>query len=785
MNKNKCALFTGLSRAIVLVNMVLVNFNILSNLNFLWLKSFCLVLIGFSVLIFGLSLKDLSKTIVKLLNPFCVALSTFCCIFLSILPQVLSPFFVGLLIVFNLSSSYLLCVFTNYCALATDKYTTVFTSLFVILQALLHNKFVLSFNIGSSCLLFLTIFLLNKNSSYLSYKEGVDAVFDGKRKLGVTSVLLMKTPRFFIILTSLLALSFGLIIRSLNLIMCLGFLVSTLLFLLLIRKFSKVLIILVSGIICVLVSSLQLNLNYLQSTQFVYSFFFGLLICACLSYNSFANDTVKVLLDSYCPSIITGPSLALAIGFGTLGVWLTKLIIHNNQSYYFLISSLFILISSFVLIFVSSKFLAMESKVSEYLVSTPNVVVRQELINTTIRKPSVHRRPNIPIYLIGGLGIKALAYFKFGMRVKTKVRVKGPAVVIANHSCYNDQWYVGSICYPTRINYLSTYYWFTFKKARPWLRLMGAIPKAQFATDLSAMKKIKYIVSDKKGVTYIAPEGTVYATGKNGPISPSIVKILKFLKANVYAVKIDGAQLGKAKWQKHQQNNKVDVSLFKLFDKDEVENLDKDYMYEKIVNTLAFDDFAYQKEHNIVVKGNTKAEGLDDLLYLCPHCHKEFTLKTKGNKIYCTNCGLEATINDHYGFDFNQEQYFENYSKWYDYQYQDLKDQMLSNPDFCLKANVIYKTDIVDTDGYVEVGRGVLSLSLKEGWVYKGMLNGKEVVQTDSLQSVALAVIGMGSHIELPMRDGHNRCFVFSDDGRISQKFHIASRVISENQIYG
>ena len=45
--------------------------------------------------------------------------------------------------------------------------------------------------------------------------------------------------------------------------------------------------------------------------------------------------------------------------------------------------------------------------------------------------------------------------------------------------------------------------------------------------------------------------------------------------------------------------------------------------------------FEYSKENNIRYKYKHKALGLENILYYCPHCHKEHTMFTKGNKIMC------------------------------------------------------------------------------------------------------------------------------------------------------
>jgi hypothetical protein len=64
---------------------------------------------------------------------------------------------------------------------------------------------------------------------------------------------------------------------------------------------------------------------------------------------------------------------------------------------------------------------------------------------------------------------------------------------------------------------------------------------------------------------------------------------------------------------------------------------------------LYHDDYQWNKvkRASFDAKGNT-AQRLHTLLFLCPKCGTELTMKGEGNRIFCTNCGNGATLNDTY-----------------------------------------------------------------------------------------------------------------------------------------
>ena len=257
-----------------------------------------------------------------------------------------------------------------------------------------------------------------------------------------------------------------------------------------------------------------------------------------------------------------------------------------------------------------------------------------------------------------------------------------------------------------------------------------------------------------------------------------VQKLIKFLKVPVSTSKIQGAGLGNAKWSKFKHKGKVVVENKLLFTTDDAINLKPDEIMQRLTTELTYNEFDFQKDQNVLVKGNTKAEGFETMFYTCPCCNKEFTLKSSGNTIECTNCGTTATILDDFTFKWNTEkQYFENYSQWYDWQYQNMLD-LVQQPDFKLEEEMDYGIDIPGVNNYQKVGHGVLSFT-QQGWDYKGTFNGQQFEDHDDIKAVFLATLKVGKHIELPHKDGHCRVF-YPKNGLTSMKWHLASRAMSE-----
>ena len=395
------------------------------------------------------------------------------------------------------------------------------------------------------------------------------------------------------------------------------------------------------------------------------------------------------------------------------------------------------------------------------------------------QKKRIQKKPNPLLYIpVARIYARLMCKLKFNL-VESGERVKGPALLISNHTSNDDYKFIAAAVRPARINFLVTYHFFTFKKFAPWLRAIGAIPKYQFTTDLEAMRKIQYVIQKEKGVVYIAPEGTVYGSGHLGFISPAIAKMIRFLKAPVYACRIEGAGLGNAKWSTYKHKGKVSIHTEKIIDADESTSLSKDQIMDRIISYLAYNEFDFQKREHVTVAGDDKAVGFETMFYKCPCCGSEFKIKSEGNDVYCTECGARATFQDDFTFRWSTEkQYFENYSQWYDWQYQSVKDEV-AKPDFKMEAEVDYGIDQPGVDNYIKVGHGKLTFT-HEGWDYVGTYKDQQIHEHDDPLSVFIVTLKAGKHFELPNRDGHNRVF-YPENGIESMKWHLASLALSES----
>ena len=401
-------------------------------------------------------------------------------------------------------------------------------------------------------------------------------------------------------------------------------------------------------------------------------------------------------------------------------------------------------------------------------------------------KQKKQKRPNPILYFIFSSIIRIYNHIKVKLELRGE-RPKGPCLILANHNSSFDWQFIISACGFRRVTFMISNRFFVLKGIGAFLRMLSMIPKHQFAADLTSMRKVKE-VSERGGIIYIAPEGTVYASGRLGFISVSTAKFVKFLKIPVYATKIEGASLGSAKWSKKRHRNKVRLTTTLLLTKEDVLSLSKEEILQKINDALNYDEYSFAKEENIRIKGDDLAEGFERMFYKCPVCGEEFRVSSAGSDVVCSACGSKATIGSDFRFrwelgpNYKEKQVYiqkeyDNFTAWYEYQLSEVKKEILS-PDFKLEDEVEFATDVAGSRDFVKVGKGVMTLS-RSGWDYRGTFNGKPFADHDDLPAVFLATLSAGKFFELPYKDGRCRVY-YTKNGNKAMKWHLASRAISE-----
>lgn len=212
------------------------------------------------------------------------------------------------------------------------------------------------------------------------------------------------------------------------------------------------------------------------------------------------------------------------------------------------------------------------------------------------------------------------------------------AFYLMNHSSFIDLEIVADLLYPKPFNIVSTTDSFVGKE---WLmRQIGCIPTKKFVTDPGLVRDMMYAARDLHDNIVMFPEAGYTFDGTTTVLPDSIGSIVKLLKLPLVSIITSGA-FARDPLYNNLQLRKVDVlaTVEYLLSPEEIERMSPEEITAIIRDKFAFDGFKWQKENNIHIAEPFRADGLERILYKCPHCKCEGKMIGKGETITCTECG--------------------------------------------------------------------------------------------------------------------------------------------------
>jgi 1-acyl-sn-glycerol-3-phosphate acyltransferase/DNA-directed RNA polymerase subunit RPC12/RpoP len=389
-------------------------------------------------------------------------------------------------------------------------------------------------------------------------------------------------------------------------------------------------------------------------------------------------------------------------------------------------------------------------------------------------------RPNAFLYLT--VAFFAWLYFRWihGLRVdRSAIKgIKPPYFVVAGHTSWLDFYTVSIAMFPRRMNYLGAYNFFRDPVLKFVLGLVGVIPKNQFTTDNQAILKTKQVIG-RGGIIGIFPHGCLSNEGRPGGFAaPSIAKLIKKFKIPVVAVQINGGYLTRPRWTKRARRGRIDISVSPIFTGEELSALSEDAVYRRLISAIDFDDYQWQRKHNVTFKGNRLAEGAELVLYKCPKCNAEFTLRSKRNKLFCLHCNNEARVNSKLFFEpgTTDSIVYDGFDNWYDFQQKSLLDE-IQHPGFCIKTTTSLLWNEPGKYGYQFMGHGKLSLT-RDAVIYEGKVFENTQTLSFEMKNIIMVPFAAGEYFEIANGSDIRR-FVL-DEVRMMMKWVLAIRLIRD-----
>ena len=337
--------------------------------------------------------------------------------------------------------------------------------------------------------------------------------------------------------------------------------------------------------------------------------------------------------------------------------------------------------------------------------------------------------------------------------------IKGPAIVVATHTCDEDHILSALTLHPIRPTYIVSEHFMHNPSTAALLKHMHIITKKMFTPDVSTIVNTMR-AKNENAVIVIFAEGRLSCYGHTLPVADGTAELIKKLGIDVYAWKAEGAYLTFPKWRDKGDDRigEIHASVKKLLTADEVAEKTIPEIKEITERAILHDDELAMQ--GIEFKCPDMTRGVDKILFKCPNCLREDTLKAGENHIKC-ECGLDATLDSKYKLHGVR---FSRINEWFEWQQASMDTE---NGSLCSRARL----GACGADGFMDpnAGEGEIYID-RDSFKLSGVIHGEQIEFTLPTERLGAFPISPGDHFDV--YHGGNLIYVYPEpDQRASVKW--------------
>ncbi len=330
------------------------------------------------------------------------------------------------------------------------------------------------------------------------------------------------------------------------------------------------------------------------------------------------------------------------------------------------------------------------------------------------------RQPRFLTWLIWFLSKIALMNKKYAIEKINMEGLKPPYFMLSNHQYFIDFELASQVTYPYRVNNVINIDGYC---KRAWLmELIGGICTRKFTNDIHLIKSIKKVF-ERGDIVGMYPEARYSPCGITSYIPDSVAKLIKKCKVPVVVIIHHGNHLHTPFWN-FRKKRKVPLytKATQILTKEQIEAMSVSEIDKILKEAFYYDEYKYQKDHNILITEKYRAEGMHKILYQCPNCKTEHKMNSLGTEIFCEACGKRWNLEEDGTLKaLNGETEFTHVPDWFNWERSEVNKQV-QNGTYSFEDDVIVYS-MPRTTSFMYLGPGKVKHTIEDGFTLEGYYN--------------------------------------------------------------
>lgn len=301
--------------------------------------------------------------------------------------------------------------------------------------------------------------------------------------------------------------------------------------------------------------------------------------------------------------------------------------------------------------------------------------------------------------------------------------LKPPYIVLSNHTQFADFLVSFRATRPYNFNNIATIDGYV--GMAKIMEKLGCACHRKFTTDISLVRSVHKVLHDYGDILYMYPEARYTNVGTTSIIPDVVAKLVKKNKVPLVTMIHHGNYLNAPFWD-FRQYRKVPfrATMKQVLTAEQIAEMSVEEINEVIQREMYYDDYKWQKENNIRITENFRADGLNKILYQCPHCMTEGKMIGKGIYLTCEECGKKWEMTELGEMKaLEGETEFSHIPDWYEWERQNVRKELLDGT-YTFEDNVhIHSLPGIE---FIDLGEGKVTHDLENGFIVTGHYNGHD-----------------------------------------------------------